>query len=113
MHKGINSVHCNGSRQRCMAGPEEFWAPNGLQTPPSKLPLHAKELPVSAKIASLQGEVFLPLNSINATMASLEAGRVRKGKNFSAYTGSRSIYREWVAGDDWAGVPSDSSRVSQ
>jgi len=71
-----------------MAGPEEFWAPNGLQTPPSKLPLHAKELPVSAKIASLQGEVFLPLNSVNTTMASLEAGRVRKGKNFSAYTGS-------------------------
>jgi hypothetical protein len=66
-----------------MAGPEEFRAPNGLQTPPSKLPLHAKELPVSAKIASLQGEVFLPLNSVNATMASLEAGRVRKGKNFS------------------------------
>ena len=100
-----------------MAGPEEFRAPNGLQTPPSKLPLHAKELPVSAKIASLQGEVFLPLNSVNATMASLEAGRVRKGKNFSAleetclcsstYTGSG-----W-AGDDWAGVPSDSSRVPQ
>jgi hypothetical protein len=106
-----------------MAGLEEFRAPNGLQTPPSKLPLHAKELPVSAKIVSLQGEVFLPLNSVNATMASLEAGRVRKGKNFSVEEETClcrsflavffSIYRERVAGDDWAGVLLDSSWVPQ
>ncbi len=74
-----------------MAGPEEIRAPNGLQTPPSKLPLHAKELPVSAKFASLQGEVFLPLNSVNATMAGLEAGRVRKGKNLQKYLGQFEV----------------------
>ena len=67
-----------------MAGLQQKRPPNGLRTPRSKLPRDAIEFPVSPKVAPLQGEVFLPLNSVNATMAGLEAGRGRKGKNFSA-----------------------------
>jgi hypothetical protein len=58
--------------------------PNGHRTAPSKLPRDAIELPVSPNFAPVEGEVFLPSNSVNATMAGLEAGRVRKGKNFTA-----------------------------
>jgi len=67
-----------------MAGPQQKPPPNGLRTSPSKLPRLAIELPVSPSFAPLQGEVFLPLNSVNATMAGLEARRGRKGKSFLA-----------------------------
>jgi len=84
-----------------MAGPHQKAPPNGLRTPPSKLPRLAIELPVSPSFAPLQREVFLPLNSVNAGFMlspSLlwPAGPPRRRSN---------LYREPFAGHDWAALP--------
>jgi len=56
---------------------------NGHGEVPVSFPYPVKDLSIWAYFALLSGEVFLRIPMVNVTMIVFEAGRPKKGKNFS------------------------------
>ncbi|KAG0588250.1 hypothetical protein KC19_2G228700 [Ceratodon purpureus] len=94
--KSIPISRANGPRQRVLAGPRGFWSPMVAPTPPPSSCGTLSQARSRHFFSAWRETISTLYCVVNARMATLEAGRGKKGKHFSADE-ERCLCRSFLA----------------